>query len=124
MSLGHLKRPPMKKFFVYAKNGTENEIRNSILYYLKYRGYVCKRNNAGYVFITGVGGKKRAINIGEAGWPDIEGMTKEGTWFGIEVKTATGKMSPIQEAMRGRITGSKGIYVLARNLQDVIDAQL
>lgn len=107
----------------YAKTATETDIRNSILDYLRIRGLVCKRNNSGRVFIKGPTGKTRAINVGEAGWPDIEGMTKPtGRWFGIEVKTATGKMSSEQVVMQQRINESGGIYVLARSVEDVIAA--
>ena len=113
-----------KAAFNYAHSATETDIRNSILDYLRIRSYVCKRNNSGFVFLAGPNGKKRAINIGEAGWPDIEGMKQDGRWFGIEVKTATGKMSPAQIIMKDRINGSGGLYILARQLQDVIDAGL
>lgn len=109
---------------------TENEstIRNAIRDYLRYNGYVCKRTNAGYMLVTGPYGKKRAITIGEEGWPDIEGMLslkhgdKAGQYFGIEVKTRTGKLRPAQVEMQERITKSKGIYLVARSVQDVIDA--
>lgn len=110
-----------KRSFTYAQTATETQIRNAILEYLRYQGYVCKRNNSGFVFITGVGGKKRAINVGEAGWPDIEGMTKTGAWFGIEVKTERGRLSPAQREMQERILRSNAIYLVARSLQDVID---
>ncbi len=116
---------PAKRFLVYGDTATEKDIRNSILEYLRYRGYVCKRNNSGFMFVTGHNGKKRGINIGEAGWPDIEGMTKVGgRWFGIETKTASGKLSAAQEVMKERITKSGGLYVVARNMDDVINAGL
>lgn len=114
----------MQKQFLYGTTATETQIRNSILDYLKLKGYVCKRNNSGFVFLTGPTGKKRAINVGESGWPDIEGIAKKGQWFGIEVKTATGKMSAEQLIMQNRIVTSGGLYILARSLDDVINAGL
>jgi len=117
-------RPPIKQFVVYNRTATETEIRKAILEYLRYRGYVCKRNNSGFMFIAGPGGKKRGINIGEAGWPDIEGMTKAGLWFGVEVKKPGQNLKPAQEAMQERILRSKGVYILARSVQDVIEAGL
>lgn len=115
---------PTKTPNVYQKSATETEIRNAIMDYLRLRGYVCKRNNSGFMFLRAENGKKRAINIGEAGWPDIEGMTKDGRWFGVETKTAKGKLHLEQEIMCDRIQRSNGLYVVARSVQDVINAGL
>jgi len=68
----------------------EKDIVKGILEYLHLRKYLCKRNNAGMAFMK-YGNKSRGIKIGEAGWPDIEGITKQGTYFGIEVCPFCGK---------------------------------
>jgi len=102
---------------------TEKEIQKSILDYLRFRRHLCKRNNSGFVFINNPNGKKRAINVGEAGWPDIEGILKpSGRYFGIEVKTQVGKLSESQLNMKQSILDAGGIYVLARTIDDVIAA--
>lgn len=103
---------------------TEKMILKASLEYLQIKGYVCKRNNSGKIFLKNPNGSTRAINVGEAGWPDVEGMTKTGQYFGIEFKTPIGKQSPDQVVMQDRIRKSGGIYILARSVQDVMDAGL
>lgn len=83
------------------------------------KGIVCKRNNAGLMF-SEYKGRRRAINVGEAGWPDIIGLTKGGTFFGIEVKGAGGVVSEAQREIGDRINASGGIWFVAFDLADVI----
>jgi len=97
----------------------EKDIVKAILDYLNIRKYICKRNNAGMAFMKH-GNKSRGIKIGEAGWPDIEGMTKQGIYFGIEVKTIIGKLSPAQIEIGQRIKENHGIWFVARSINDVI----
>jgi hypothetical protein len=101
----------------------EREIQKSILQYLGYKGYVCKRNNAGMMFST-YKGRDRAIKIGEAGWPDIEGMTKQGRYFGLEVKTRKGVLSDNQKRVGERILASGGMWLVVRSVEDVMAAGL
>lgn len=104
---------------------SEKDIQKTILQYLTIRGYVCKRNNAGMAFAN-YNGKRRAIKIGESGWPDIEGITKEtksfgkGLYFGIEVKTKKGVLSLHQTWVGKRIIETGGIWFVARSVDDVI----
>lgn len=97
----------------------EHSIVNQILEYLRLRGYICKRNNAGFLFVDGKKGK-RGIKIGDAGWPDIEGVMKDGRYFGIEVKAKRGILSPNQKIVGQKILDSKGIWFVARSLDDVM----
>ena len=102
---------------------SEASIVRQILDYLNFKGYVCKRNNAGMMFIENPKDprKKRAIKIGEVGFPDIEGITKQGRYFGIEVKRADGIVTDAQKATGDRIKKTGGIWFVARSLDDVID---
>lgn len=65
-------------------------------------------------------GKERFFKVGESGWPDIIGATKEGKFFGIEVKTRTGVLSESQAAIGKRILSTGGLWFVARSLDDVI----
>lgn len=100
-------------------NISEKDIQKSILDYLRIRGYLCKRNNSGLLF-SEYKGRKRAIRVGEAGWPDIEGLTKEGRYFGIEVKSSVGKLEESQKAIGEQIRSMHGLWFVARSLDDVI----
>lgn len=98
----------------------EKDIQKAILQYLKVRGFLCKRNNAGMSFGQHKG-KSWAIKIGESGWPDIEGLTKDGRYFGIEVKTRTGVISDSQLSVGGQIIKNGGIWFVARSVDEVIE---
>ena len=73
------------------------------------------------MFTKGRTGRTHGIKIGEAGFPDIEGITPNGRYLGIEVKAPKGKLTPIQEEVGARIIRSNGIWFVARSVQDVID---
>lgn len=102
----------------------EKFIQKAILDYLRVRGFLCKRNNAGMSYGEHKG-KKWAIKIGESGWPDIEGVVKDGEnkgkYFGIEVKSRTGILSENQLRIGGEITRNGGIWFVARSVDDVIE---
>jgi hypothetical protein len=98
----------------------ERDIQKAILQYLKLRGYECKRNNAGRIPIREGNRPQRWINVGDAGWPDIEGITKEGQYFGIEVKARTGRLTPLQAERGKKIIETKAIWFVARSVDDVI----
>ncbi len=98
----------------------EKDIQKAILQYLKVRGFLCKRNNAGKAFAEH-NGKKRMFSLGESGWPDIEGLTKDGKYFGIEVKTRTGILSDSQLNIGGQIIKNGGIWFVARSVDEVIE---
>ncbi len=74
--------------------------------------------------MKGKKGKGRAIKIGEAGWPDIEGMTRQGRYFGIEVKSKTGIVTMNQKIVGQRINESNGLWFVAKSLHDVIQMGL
>lgn len=61
------------------------------------------------------------VRFGPPGQPDIQGCLR-GRWIGIEVKSATGKLRPEQEAFRKRIEEAGGAYIIARNWEDVANA--
>lgn len=58
--------------------------------------------------------------MGAKGVPDILGIFK-GRLLGIEVKTATGKLSPEQERFIQNINDAGGIGFMARSVDDVIE---
>lgn len=93
---------------------SESAALRAILDYLRIRGYICKRNQSGMVFKD-----KFAIRLGEAGWPDIIGLTKQGRFFGIEVKSSVGYLSPGQREIGKQIIASGGMWFMAKTIDDV-----
>jgi hypothetical protein len=53
------------------------------------------------------------------GIPDIVGLTQDGRFVGVEVKTENGRLSPVQGAFLRRIRESSGIAFCARSRDDV-----
>lgn len=98
----------------------EKDIQKAILQYLRVRGFLCKRNNAGKAF-SEYKGKTRMFTVGESGWPDIEGVTKDGRYFGIEVKSRTGILSDSQLTIGGQIIKNGGVWFVARSVDEVIE---
>ncbi len=106
-----------------AIEAMEKEIQKSILDYLRIKGYLCKRNNAGMAFST-YNGKRRAFIVGASGWPDIEVILPGGCYCGIEVKTRKGIQSEVQKRVEQSIKKVGGRYLIARSIDDVVAAGL
>ena len=96
---------------------TEKETQKAILEYLEYRGVFCYRQNSG-AFKTEAGGFYR---MGEKGAPDIIAVIK-GQFTGIEVKGPKGRQNENQKEFERRLTEAGGRYILARSLDDIVDA--
>lgn len=45
---------------------------------------------------------------------------KDGRFYGIEVKTPKGRMSPYQQEFKRRLEEAGGVYIEARALEDVM----
>ena len=103
-----------------AVKTSEKEVLKACLEYLELRGYMAWRNNSG-AYKTPEG---RLVRFGKAGSPDIIGLTKEGRFIGIECKSDTGILSDWQKAHRDMVIKNKGLYVLARSIEDLQEAGL
>ena len=55
---------------------------------------------------------------GSKGMPDIN-VIYHGNYYGVELKTKTGRLSVIQEAEREKILAAGGRYVVPRSVEDV-----
>lgn len=93
----------------------EKDIQFSILQYLTLKKVFHWRNNSG-AFKTERDGFMR---FGAVGSPDIFAVHK-GSFYGIEVKTPIGKLSPNQIEFGGAFEKAGGIYLVARKVEDVI----
>lgn len=73
---------------------------------------------------TGVGrtlSGQRVIRFGLVGSADLLGILRGGRFLAVEVKTAKGRQSESQRNFQRMIEAMGGVYVLARDVQTVVD---
>lgn len=99
----------------------ETEAQKAILDYLRLRGHFAFRINnipATYIDRHGERQFRKMPTYGMNGVPDIV-LIHQGKFYGIEVKSETGQMSPDQAEFARRCIKAGGEYVLARSIDDV-----
>lgn len=83
------------------------------------------RGTIGSHFAQGISGpvwhEGRDIHFGQVGSADIL-CCAWGYFLAIEVKTSTGRQSEAQRDFEARIDGAFGDYIVARSVEDVMDA--
>jgi hypothetical protein len=104
-----------------SREASEKEIENSILQWLSLNGiYAWKVNNVG-VFdpIRKVYRKAHSPYI-RKGIADILGILPDGRLLAIEVKSASGRLSPEQKDFLMTINQKGGLGIMARSLTHVM----
>lgn len=96
---------------------TEHQIQSAIMDYLKAKKIFHWRNNSGAMLKT-YKDKTFMVRFGAVGSPDIF-VLKNGKLYGIEVKSATGKMRPEQILFGAMIEENGGIFFVARSVDEV-----
>ena len=97
------------------KKESENDIVNACLQYLRLKNiFVWRQNNLATPTKEG-----RYYFRGMAGVSDIQGLLPTGRALYIECKTKRGIMSPAQEEFRKNVEKNKGLYILARSVDDL-----
>ena len=91
--------------------------------YLALKGHFFSRTNNAPIFDTGRKAFRSLPKYTRKGWPDIC-LIKEGVFYGIEVKTDVGKLSPEQRELGAEIIANGGQYIIARSIDDVQAAGL
>lgn len=94
----------------------------------------CWRNNRVDTLATGKGGNLRKISAGIDGQGDICGIIGQaatnlffgsrglgGTMLQIETKAGKDRLSPVQKGFRAMILRHGGVYLVARNVDEVLD---
>jgi hypothetical protein len=98
---------------------TEQDLTRAIIEALTARRVWCWRNNAG-VTVVGQGKSRRVIRMAPAGSPDIIGVIGNGRMFGLEVKTATVKVSSSQREW-AIIAAAHGVrYQVVRSISEAL----
>ena len=120
--------PPLEnanpsKIYRDARYSTESEIQASILEYLTRCSSIAWANrlSSGKFKVTDKAGT-RWIQAGWVGAPDIIAMTTRGQFVGIEVKAWNGVASAEQIAFLQAVRAGGGIGVIARSVDDGINA--
>ncbi len=96
---------------------TTNALTKSIIDYLTSKGALAWRNNTGAYKPD----DKRFIRYGTRGSGDIFAVYR-GKFYSIEVKTGSDWVRDSQDEWMDKVEAAGGIAVIARSLQDVIDA--
>jgi hypothetical protein len=110
------KRPRTK----FLKDGSVKEafIQAEILAWLRSTPLLHWRSNSGSLFLRG-----RHINLGPLGCADISlVLPTHGTFVGLEVKSARGKIRPDQITYAKCLTDNGGKYFIVRSLEDAQNA--
>lgn len=112
-----------KQIYGAARHATEKEIQTSILDYLTRCSSIAwvNRLSSGKFRVTDKAGT-RWIQAGWVGAPDIIAMTTRGQFVGIEVKAWNGIASAEQIAFLQAVRAGGGIGIIARSVDDVINA--
>ena len=75
-------------------------------------------------FPAGGGGRVRGAKLKkaglQAGWPDIQ-LIHRGLYFGLEVKTQTGRLSPAQTELHKRLIASGCSVAVVRSVSDALE---
>lgn len=97
------------------KGSSEAPVLHDCLRYLKKRGIFAWRNNSGTLWTNG-----QPVSFGYPGSPDIIGILPDGTFLGVECKSATGRQSEKQKKFQQRASvENQGVYILARSVEDL-----
>ena len=97
----------------------ESDLQKLILDYLAARKIFHFRNNSG-AMQKEYKGKSYFMRFGCPGSPDIVCCINR-QFVGIEVKGEKGKQSEVQKVFENSLIDSGGKYILAYNLEDVIE---
>ena len=93
----------------------ERAVQKAVLLWLRAQGCLVAVTDAGAAYRAGA-------FFGDAipaGWPDITGLLPDGRFIGIECKAPGGRQSAVQKRMAQEIRRRRGIYILARSVEDV-----
>lgn len=94
---------------------TERQVQNDIIH--TFGTLPCLRLWRANVGVARLG--DRVVRFGVTGQADLTGILPDGRRLEIEVKSASGRQTPEQQAFQRIIERFNGIYILARCTDDV-----
>jgi hypothetical protein len=96
----------------------EGLVLASICEYLALKGYFFSRTNNAPIFEKSRQVFRALPKYTRKGWPDIC-LIHKGVFYGVEVKSEKGVLSPEQKLLGKEIEQNGGRYVVARSIKDV-----
>jgi hypothetical protein len=96
----------------------EADVQRAICDYLALKGYLFSRTNNAPVYDKTRGAYRALPKYTRRGRPDIC-LIKAGKFYGIEVKTEVGRLSPEQKKLGAEIIANGGHYIIVRSIDDV-----
>lgn len=93
----------------------ERAVQRAILTYLRLTGALVAVTDAGAAYRAGSFGADTV----PPGWPDITGLLPDGRFIGVECKAPGGRQSELQKDIEQEIRRRRGLYILARGIEDV-----
>ena len=97
----------------------ESELLTFSLNALKLSGLVHWRMPVGAV-MHNIGGRTIRKSSPIAGFPDIAGITQDGMFFAIELKSEKGKVAPHQQAWIDKLNSSMAVARVVRTPQELL----
>lgn len=110
----------LERLFFFGDDMTEAELAKITRHLLQHSGLVHWRVTNGAVLHSI--GKKTFMKKSEiAGFPDWAGVTPGGIFWALELKSASGRVSPEQMSWMEKLTKTHAIVGIARKPEDVLD---
>lgn len=100
---------------------TEANLLNDCWIALSEAGCIAWRNNTGALPDRTGSGRVIRFGVGGKGGSDIIGMTPDGRFLAIEVKTATGRATPEQNMFIKAVNNHGGRAGIAKSAQEAVD---
>jgi hypothetical protein len=98
----------------------EGKVKTAIMKYLRARGhFVFVHSSVGIIKPNGM-----RITVGMKGVADIIGLRQGGQFMAIEVKSRYGRPTPEQLVFLENVRDLGGIGIIAKSIQDCVDAGL
>ena len=98
----------------------ETTLVKAAVEFLRFKGFVCWRQNVGAVSATHKG-KTRFIRFGVRGVSDIIGCSPTGRFLAAEAKVGKNKLTPDQQLFLASVRDVGGIAVVFWSLDDLAD---
>lgn len=103
-------------------NPSEKGVVKACLQYLQFKGVYCWRQNTGGVQYHSKKKGTQFVRFGVPGISDILGCMPDGRFIAVECKAGRNTLTKDQRVFLEQIRQAGGIGIVARSVDDVVDA--